>query len=73
MASHQESLEMQEIMEKISNLMQKECLKFDDESDEEKGSKNKEQRKQITKKSQSELDDDDLNDRKQSDLNINQP
>jgi predicted RNase H-like nuclease len=41
-ASHQESSEMQEIMEKISNLMQKECLKFDDESDEEKGSKNKE-------------------------------
>jgi hypothetical protein len=41
-ASHQESLEMQEIMEKISNLMQKECLKFDDESDEEKGSKHKE-------------------------------
>jgi hypothetical protein len=29
-------------MEKISNLMQKECLKFDDESDEEKGTKNKE-------------------------------
>jgi hypothetical protein len=38
-ASHQDSYEMQEIMEKISNLMQKECLKFDEESDDERGAR----------------------------------